>query len=756
MEIFLEHLAKSTAIGLLFLTSYVLFLRKETYFKSNRMYLLLGVLSAAILPFVQFTKTVFVDPEPIAIGDYTVIQNTQVATNDIVNWQAVVLAIYNIGVAILSIRFLVQLWRIKTIKKKGDVLLDDDIKHIRTKNRLSPFSFFKNIFYCPTQFDSEELNAIIMHEKAHAKQHHSLDVLFIQLVCIIFWFNPLAWFFKHFIKQNLEYLADAAALEQVSDKKQYQYLMLRQAIGTEKMAITNPFNNSLTKKRITMLHQNQSKKMNLFKLLIILPFLGLFLVAFNTKTEYKVKPNAETAIVKTDRSFDYVIEKNTSNEQLEHIKMELLRNNVDFSYTSVRNSKGEIIDLQLNAVGFDVGGQYFNLDYASDIGKPIKDVLIYHNQKKKEFFIGEKDTKEQNLNSKKRSAAPIQSGGSNTPKKSMDFSARITNITIEVDKNSTDENLKKDSKFVEDNHNIKIDFKGIKRNSAGEITAIKVVYDNGSGDKGNYQQKKSEGISPFKIAMTFNDDGLATIDILGQDELHTHKNKTMVWVSDDGGEGEVIEIKKHGPHKNVWVSENGGQHETIEIKTDGDNEMIFLNGKKVTKEELENGNKAEKLFIKLHNDSKKDSVIHIIKEVRVNDENGEQIIKIKDKTKNSPWKVNYGVSTIEIIEEDSIDLDQNFKKIKIVSDVDIDEEEDNVFILDLDESGDHKKKVSIISDGKEPLIIIDGKESTYEALKKLSPDDIKTMDVSKGEAAQKKYGDKAQNGVIEVTTKTGN
>ena len=749
MELFLEHLAKSTAIGLLFLASYVLFLRKETYFRSNRMYLLLGVLLAAILPFVQFTKTVFVDPEPIAIGDYTVIQNTQVATNDIVNWQTVVLAIYSIGVSILSIRFLVQLWRIKTIKKKGDVLLDDDIKHIRTKNRLSPFSFFKNIFYCPTQFDTEELNAIIMHEKAHAKQHHSLDVLFIQLVCIIFWFNPLAWFFKHFIKQNLEYLADAAALEQVADKKQYQYLMLRQAIGTEKMAITNPFNNSLTKKRITMLHQNQSKKLNFFKLLIILPILGLFLVAFNTKTEFKVRPNKEATVVQKDVSFEYIIQNNTSNDALQQIKAELKKENIDFSFVAVRNEKTQIIDIQLHLKGTAEENANFNMEYDSNSKSPISPIKLI--SKDAAVFIVTQDSKTTIEESTK---ADLKTNISSTK-------VRITNITIEVDKNSTDENLKKDSKFVEDNHNIKIDFKGIKRNSAGEITAIKVVYDNGSGDKGNYQQKKSEGISPFKIAMTFNDDGLATIDILGQEELHTHKNKTMVWVSDDDdGEREVIEIKKHGQHKNVWVSDSGKKHKIVKIEGDGDHTMIwngmeeigehqdikivvedgtekyFLNGKEVEKEELE----EMEFDVILNGDEKNGDVkVHVISE---DHKKGKDVKKYK-------IRVNKDGDTL---------TEQVFKKVKITSDVDSNDEDNNVFIIDLDESVDHQNKVSILSDGKEPLIIIDGKESSRKEMDKMIGDTskIESIEVLKGEGASKKYGDKAKNGVIEITTKKGN
>lgn len=579
METLFIHLVKSSAIALLFLLSYLIFLRKETFFATNRIYLLIGLVASFILPFITLTQTVWVNPKPVAHGNFTIIEKVQ-TTETPIEWFAVLLFVYLVGMVFFGFRLLVQLFSIQKIKSTSTVIQERDIKHVQSKKELSPFSFFKSIFYCPAQFDTEELNAIIAHEKVHARQHHSFDVLFTQITCIVLWFNPLSWLYKSYIKQNLEFLADSNALKKISDRKQYQYLMLQQAIGSQNLAITNSFYNSLTrpvldngiKKRISMLHQNQSKKSNFFKLFVILPFLALFLLAFNVKTEYKIKNPPEISMSAQGKSFDYLINKSTSNSQLQQIKGKLAAKGIDFSYTTVRNENGEIIDIQLNLKGTAIENSAFSMDYNSNSSSPIKDIkLLYKGGSY--FIVTDKSSKPsiQNTNSTPKRAKVLQE------------EPQINSVILEIDKNSKTENLKKDSEFLSE-RGVKIDFKGIKRNSSNEITAIKVVYDNGDGDKGKYQQNSTAAITPFKLAITFNEDGLTTIDVLGKDKIHEHKlrDKTMVWVSDD--DVKTIEIKPHGKHKNVWVSDGhsdiiikkkGEKHKVIEYDGDSNHTMIW-------------------------------------------------------------------------------------------------------------------------------------------------------------------------------------
>ncbi|RNC89423.1 MAG: M56 family metallopeptidase [Allomuricauda sp.] len=391
MEPILIHLAKSSALLLLFLVSYLIFLRKETFYTSNRLYLIGGILISLFLPFFQLTKTVQTPDALLAYGDFTIVETAAQTELSQFDWMVALPVIYIVGFIYFYIRFAQHLWKIKALKLKSDVILEDDIRHVHAKKQLSPFSFFKNIFYCPEQFDAEELHAILVHEKAHARQHHSIDVLFIQVVCIVFWFNPLVWLYRRYIKQNLEFLADHVALQQVKDKKHYQYLMLRQTVGAEKFAITNPFYNSLIKKRIVMLNQNQSKKMNTLKFLLVIPALALFMMAFNTKTIYEQPTPIEEmapANLEEGNSVRLVINKDTSNDELDQMKKDLAKDNIDFSYTVARNDDREIIDIsmQINAKSED-GGK-FSGNYNSNSNEAIKPIMVFIDNESNSISFG--------------------------------------------------------------------------------------------------------------------------------------------------------------------------------------------------------------------------------------------------------------------------------------------------------------------------------------------------------------------------------
>ena len=325
METVLLHLVKSTALLVIFLVSYMIFLRRETFYASNRFYLVAGIVLSILLPFFQLTKTVQIASQPLEYGDFSIIESSTSSEATPFDWTLLLTVVYFLGLIYFAYRFVSQLRSIKTLKLDSDIIVEDDIEHVHSKRQLAPFSFFKSIFYCPSQFEQDELNAIITHEKVHARQHHSVDVLFVQIICLLFWFNPLIWIYKSYIKQNLEFLADSIAMKQVSNKKQYQYLMLNQAVGANKLSITNPFYNSLIKKRIVMLHQNQSKKMNTLKLLFVVPVLAVFMMAFNTKTEYVTSAPSSIENVSKDKRIDYIITKSTTNKELEQIKSDLTR-----------------------------------------------------------------------------------------------------------------------------------------------------------------------------------------------------------------------------------------------------------------------------------------------------------------------------------------------------------------------------------------------------------------------------------------------
>ena len=143
------------------------------------------------------------------------------------------------------------------------------------------------------------MQSVLEHEKVHARQYHTLDIMLLEVLRVFFWFNPVLWLYKSAVRQNLEYLADHFAIESATDKKSYQYLMLKQAVNTQEYTLANSFYNSLIKKRIVMLNQNQSKKINVLKTLVVAPLLGLLLVSFNIEENYHTFRTLKSVIFNT-------------------------------------------------------------------------------------------------------------------------------------------------------------------------------------------------------------------------------------------------------------------------------------------------------------------------------------------------------------------------------------------------------------------------------------------------------------------------
>ena len=381
MEPYFIHLLKSSGILLLFLGCYLIFLKKETFFDGNRWFLLSGIAFALFAPFISITEVVILDSNLFSGATINNALTTGTTTApSTFNWNITLLPLYLAGVLVFGLRLLVQLWTINHMIKNGKLLREQSFYHVQTQKTISPFSFFKYLFYHKDTFNPSELKSIIAHEKVHAREYHSLDILIMESLVIFLWFNPLVWLYRTCLKQNLEFLADSKSCTAGEGKTFYQYLMLKQVMGPKSMTLANPFYSSLIKKRIVMLNQNHSKKTRMLKMLVVFPALTLFLMAFNTKTVYKneigqdnVHPN-----IAQDNSISVVIDKDTSDAELERIKSDLQKKNVDFSYTVVHNSNNEIIGIDLHISGRGKDGDNFSGSYSSNSNSPISPISMYY------------------------------------------------------------------------------------------------------------------------------------------------------------------------------------------------------------------------------------------------------------------------------------------------------------------------------------------------------------------------------------------
>jgi TonB family protein len=199
-------------------------------------------------------------------------------------WQ-ILIWIYVSGIIFGLFRLSVQLWQIFVLIQKTGIIRQQDVKVVYTGKPYANFSFFDIVFLNSDSNEGEEIKQIINHEKIHISQKHYLDLVFIELLTILFWFNPVIWFYKHSLKTVHEYLADEGVLARGCQKESYQKLLLDQTFGIQFYALTNNFNKSIIKRRFTMMSKQKRKSQTIFKTMLVVPLMLLisFIVSCNTE-----------------------------------------------------------------------------------------------------------------------------------------------------------------------------------------------------------------------------------------------------------------------------------------------------------------------------------------------------------------------------------------------------------------------------------------------------------------------------------------
>ncbi len=422
MEV-LIYIGKAALILSLFYIVYATLLKSDTHFTTNRLFLVSGLLLSFIFPLIQFTKTVTVSTPRINLSSYSEGVSSQLAiASQQIDWWYVAGVLYFFIAGALFIRFLKQLFSLLLLLKKHPATTKNGFNYITISEIILPFSFFNCIVYNPSLHSEEELSMILNHEKVHAYQWHSVDILMANAISIFQWANPIAWLYKKSIEENLEYIADYETASMVSSKRDYQIALVKASSTFKVPALATNFYQSFTKKRIVMLNKNNSKKVNTLKLLTILPLLAIFLWGFNVneKIQYletekpsvvnsvqtneknisEEKPITESVdkfdrknkgsekianIVSSEKrtisiqqdsvkGFQIRITKNTTVEELEAFK-EMLKtdHNSTFKYSNLNfNSKGEITSISISYS--DKRGN--NNNYSVSSGQPISDFVL--------------------------------------------------------------------------------------------------------------------------------------------------------------------------------------------------------------------------------------------------------------------------------------------------------------------------------------------------------------------------------------------
>lgn len=272
---FAHYLLQVNLYLIVFYGFYKLLLDKETYFTLNRFYLIgAGVLSLSI-PFIRLewlTQQKAAQQVYTSVNWEAVLQQATIVTetNTGFNWANVFVYIYCAGILFFLGRLVVNLFLVK--------------KLISNAKSGSAFSFF---FKKVVDQDLPQMNVIDIHEEAHIKQLHSLDILFFEVLGIITWLNPIIYLYKRSIRNIHEFLADELAADYQGDKAEYAILLLSKSFGISPNVLTNGFfDKSLIKKRIFMLQKERSKRIAVIKYGVSIPLFAI-LIVFSSATVRK-------------------------------------------------------------------------------------------------------------------------------------------------------------------------------------------------------------------------------------------------------------------------------------------------------------------------------------------------------------------------------------------------------------------------------------------------------------------------------------
>jgi len=301
---FLIYLVESgICLGLLYLI-YRIFLSNETFFRTNRLYLLLSIPVSFIIPLVNmpspFLTALAMDPRILSSP------NTGAPTQSL-GLLDLILIVYFLGVIFFLVRFGFKVFQLSTLIRKYGYQKCGNLNLVYIEEDTAPFSFFNYFFLNKTNISQHDLLRIIDHELVHINQHHSIDLIIIELLTIVEWFNPFVRPYKTSLKETHEYLADNQVIAQGCSRAKYQLLIFEQHVGMNLFEFVNNFNHSLIKRRITMMTKGKSKSWAKSKFFLMIPLICFLVLAFAnprpaTSTDHAmINPDGKTAdIQKTE------------------------------------------------------------------------------------------------------------------------------------------------------------------------------------------------------------------------------------------------------------------------------------------------------------------------------------------------------------------------------------------------------------------------------------------------------------------------
>jgi hypothetical protein len=392
MEELAIYLLKSAGVLSVFVLIYHFLLRRLTFFQANRWFLLFGLVASVVFPLIEITQTVYVEqpvfnqeqiiytPTAYVVQKQTAIPEESWFTT--FDFQTLLYAIYAMFALFFVGKMTLELASLYRLIRSGDLFRSDRFLLVSLSRKLTPFSFFKYICYTRGDDKEPQFQAILNHEKVHARQYHSMDILIAVVYRALFWFNPLSWLVKRQITENLEFIADSQAKSSHTSSISYERTLLSVMSCPQQPALANNFFTPFIKERILMLQKETSARWHAYKYALILPIIVVFLYSFNVVEEIKyVEPADKTDLnelmSKDQEQNVFKIPSSASIDEINAIAQQISESNsYSLEVLDTERLKGLISNIDLQVIFAEQPDNVHRFSMGHD-NESLKDILIY-------------------------------------------------------------------------------------------------------------------------------------------------------------------------------------------------------------------------------------------------------------------------------------------------------------------------------------------------------------------------------------------
>jgi beta-lactamase regulating signal transducer with metallopeptidase domain len=312
-------------------------MRDETFFRISRSVLLFIVFASVVIPFIYLPQSnhpiVSIKLDPIFQGNtiiekpaqideatpatYSSMTNSNASQPIVISTKMILFFIYLAGVLISLLLFVYSIFTVLRLFRKSRKTTLNGIQVMIHYADIPAFSFRQRILISQHDYETNA-EAILTHELSHIRQGHFYDLMLMEMVKIIYWFNPLIYRMERDLKDIHEFQADEHTLNSGVDSTEYQLLIIHKCVGHQSFALANSFNHCQIKKRITMMNKSKTSKAWCWKVATFLPLLALLLMAFGKRGE--IVPEKSSLPEKTFAPSVIVQKQNELTNQIIEIK----------------------------------------------------------------------------------------------------------------------------------------------------------------------------------------------------------------------------------------------------------------------------------------------------------------------------------------------------------------------------------------------------------------------------------------------------